>query len=206
MVRFNLCLHCTNITMELKRLTDEEFDSLYPIKIKKLSGTHWTPVDVAKKAIAFLAQEGGQAVLDLGSGAGKFCLVAAANSEAILTGVEQRENLVQLSRKLALQHLIENVDFIHDDLQNLDFGSFDAFYFFNAFEENINLKDKLDKDDSINLDKYHTYILRILEKFERMPAGTRIVTYCGDAKEIPDSYRLVKSGNKGKLKFWRKEL
>lgn len=190
--------------MELKRLTDEEFDLLYPIKIKKLSATHWTPVDVAKKAITFLAQEGGKAVLDLGSGAGKFCLVAAANSEAKLTGVEQRENLVQLSRKLALQHQIVNVDFIHDDLQNLDFGCYDAFYFFNSFEENINLKDKLGKDDSINLDIYHTYIECLLEKFEGMPASTRIVTYCGNAREIPDSYQLVKSGNKGKLKFWIK--
>lgn len=191
--------------MDLKRLTDEEFDSLYPIKMKKLSGTHWTPVDVAKKAIAFLDQEEGKAVLDLGSGAGKFCLVAAVNSDARLTGVEQRENIVQLSRKLAAKYRVQNVDFIHDDLQNLDFGRYDAFYFFNAFEENINLTDKLDKDTSINLELYHTYIKLIREKFTALPKLTRIVTYCGEAREIPDCYRMVKSGNKGKLRFWEKE-
>ncbi|PZX60423.1 methyltransferase family protein [Algoriphagus ratkowskyi] len=192
--------------MELKGLTDEEFDSLYPIKMKKLSGTHWTPVDVARKAIQFLDTDGVEAVLDLGSGAGKFCLIAGSISKSKITGVEQRENLVQLSRKLAANHQLQNVNFIHDDLQNLDFGCYDAFYFFNAFEENINLTDKLDKDTSINLELYHTYIKLIREKFESLPAGTRIVTYCGDAREIPDCYRLVKSGNKGKLRYWEKEV
>ncbi|MEB2782649.1 class I SAM-dependent methyltransferase [Algoriphagus sp. C2-6-M1] len=191
-------------SMALRDMMDEEFDALYPVKIKKLSGTHWTPVDVARKAIAFLDQEGGRTVLDLGSGAGKFCLVAAANSKAILTGVEQRENLVRLSRKLAVKYQLQHVDFIHGDLKNLDFRRYDAFYFFNAFEENINLKDKLDKEGSINFEQYHRYIKLIREKFEEAAAGTRIVTYCGDAAEIPESYLLVKSSNKGKLKFWEK--
>ncbi len=192
--------------MELISLRDEEFDSLYPIKIRKVSGTHWTPVDVAKNAIEFLNEKGKQAVLDLGSGAGKFCLVAAANSDAIITGVEQRENLVQLSRKLAAKYQVLNLNFIHDDLQRIDFAQYDAFYFFNAFEENINLLNKLDKDDQINIDLYTSYIMLIRDKFAALPKFTRIVTYCGEAKEIPDCYRLVKSGSKGKLRFWQKEI
>jgi len=191
--------------MELKILKDEEFDLLYPIKMKKLSGTHWTPVDVAKKAIAFLNDKGGRRVLDLGSGAGKFCLVSATNSNAKITGVEQRENLVQLSRKLAAKHQVQNVDFIHDDLKDIEFMKYDAFYFFNSFEENINLTDKLDKDNKIDLEQYHKYISIIREKFERLPSCTRIVTYCGTAMEIPESYRLVKATHKSKLKFWEKE-
>jgi hypothetical protein len=39
--------------MDFSAITDKEFDSLYPQKIKTPSSTHWTPVDVAKKAIAF---------------------------------------------------------------------------------------------------------------------------------------------------------
>lgn len=191
--------------MTLVNIKDEEFDALYPVKIRMLSGTHWTPVDVAKKAIAFLDQEGGSAVLDLGSGAGKFCLVAAANSNAIITGVEQRENLVQVSRKLAVKYQLHQVDFIHGDLKNLDFTKYKAFYFFNSFEENINIKDKLDKDNSINFEQYHTYTKLLRDKFEAADSGTRIVTYCGDAAEIPENYLLVKSSNKGKLRFWEKK-
>jgi SAM-dependent methyltransferase len=192
--------------MEMNNLTDEEFDSLLPVKMKKLSGTHWTPVEVVKKAIAFLNELGGKSVLDLGSGAGKFCLLAASNSDATITGVEQRENLVQLSRKLAEKYEVLNVNFVHDDLQKLDFLSYDSFYFFNAFEENINPTDKLDKYDQLSLDLYTTYIKLLREKFAALPKHTRIVTYCGEALEIPESYRLVKSGNKGKLRFWEKEV
>ncbi len=190
--------------MELREMKDEEFDALYPIKIRKLSSTHWTPVDVAKKAVEFLCGSEGKSILDLGSGTGKFCLIAAANVEIKITGVEQRENLVQISRKLAAKFHLQNLNFIHDDLNNLDFSNYDAFYFFNAFEENINLTDKLDKDNRINLELYHSLVTVIRDKFEGLPIGTRIVTYCGDATEIPADYLLIKSSNKGKLRYWEK--
>lgn len=189
--------------MDLSNLTDKEFDSLYPHKIKMLSGTHWSPVDIAKKAIVFLGAEG-KSVLDIGSGSGKFCLIAAAHSSSKITGVEQRANLIQLSRKLALAYQLENLHFIHDDMINIDFTSYDNFYFFNSFGENINLKDRQDKESEINFDQYHLHIRLIRERFGKSPLGTRIVTYCGDFEEIPESYVLVRSTNNGKLKFWRK--
>lgn len=191
--------------MDLNTITDKEFDSLYPQKIKMLSGTHWTPVAIAKKAIGYLEAEG-KSVLDIGSGSGKFCLIAAANSKSKITGVEQRENLVQISRKLASTYKLENLDFINDDMINIDFTSYNNFYFFNSFEENINLKDKLGKENEFNLDKFKSYILFLKERFDSAPLGTKIVTYCGECEEIPASYRLVKSDNKGKLKFWRKGI
>lgn len=189
--------------MDLSTITDKKFDSLYPQKIKMLSGTHWTPVAIAKKAIEYLGAEG-KSVIDIGSGSGKFCLIAAANSNSKITGVEQRANLVQISRKLALTYQLENLDFIHDDMMNIDFTRYDNFYFFNSFEENINLKDKLGKENEFNLDKFNAYILFLKECFESAPLGTKIATYCGECEEIPASYRLVKSSNNGKLKFWRK--
>jgi len=192
-------IHATGIN-----LTEELFDSLYPIKLKKLSGTHWTPVEVAKKAISFLGGDETKAVLDIGSGAGKFCFVAASISTCKITGVEQRDYLVQISRKLTEKLQLQNLNFIHDDLQNIDFSHYHSFYFFNSFEENISLKDKLSKDHSINSTLRDQYIVLIRQKFEVLPMGTRIVTYCGEASEIPANYHLVKSSNKGKLKFWEK--
>lgn len=186
-------------------MTEELFDNLYSIKLKKLSGTHWTPVNTAVKAISFLGEGGNKSILDLGSGAGKFCLVAAANSEAHITGVEQREYLVQISRKLAAKFDFQNLDFIHDDLQNIDFNRYDSFYFFNSFEENINPKDRLSKDHSLDHRQYQMYIALIREKFDALRLGTRIVTYCGDADEVPASFHLIKSDSKGKLKFWEKK-
>ncbi len=190
--------------MNLKIINDEVFESLYPIKMQKLSNTHWTPIEIAKKAIAFLAADGRKSILDLGSGSGKFCIVAAAYSNAEIVGVEKRKNLVHLSKKLAENLQLENVSFIQSDLIDLDFKKFDSFYFFNSFEELINSKDKLDKTLELDEISYRHYLKILSQKLEGTTIGTRIVTYCGDCSEIPDSFELIKNTNKGKLKFWEK--
>ncbi|WP_245942362.1 class I SAM-dependent methyltransferase [Algoriphagus chordae] len=159
-------------------IKDDDFDALYPIKMKKLSGTHWTPVDVAKKGMAFLNEKGQCSVLDVGSGAGKFCLIAAAISDSTVTGVEQRESLVQLSRKLAGKCKLQNLNFIHGDFVKLDFRDYDSFYFFNSLEENINLTDKLNKDSSVNLGSI-------------IPILSRSVQSLKDCLQVPESLPTV---------------
>jgi len=201
---FLFCIKHCFADMELSDFTDEDFDAFYPIKMRKLSATHWTPVAIARKAIEFLVDRPGVKVLDLGSGTGKFCLVAASHSQAMVTGVEQRENLVRLSRKMAENYKIENVDFVHGDIKTIDFKEYEAFYFFNSFEENINLTDKLAAENTFDFLLYQEYCQFLHAQFDLVPKGTKIVTYCGQDKEIPESYTLVKSQNKGKLKFWRK--
>ncbi|MEB2775198.1 class I SAM-dependent methyltransferase [Algoriphagus sp. D3-2-R+10] len=156
---------------DLTNLKDEDINALYPIKMQKLSSTHWTPVDIAKKAIRFLAEDGRKVILDLGSGSGKFCLVAAACSDAIIVGVEQRENLVQLSRKVAKSLSLHNLKFIHADLVEIDFEDYDSFYFFNAFEEFINPKDKMDKTQELDEFSYKAYIQLIHQKFDQALKG-----------------------------------
>lgn len=193
-------------TPDALKLTDETINALYPIKMRKLSDTHWTPVDIALKAVKFLAEGGRKTVLDLGSGSGKFCLVAALTSEATIVGVEKRENLVQLSRKISKNLELKNLSFIQSDLIEIDFKDYDSFYFFNAFEELINSKDQLDKQQELDQLAHNNYIQSVLDKFDETPGKTRIVTYCGDCEEIPTSFRLVKSENKGKLKFWEKSV
>jgi SAM-dependent methyltransferase len=188
----------------LKNITDEEFDSFYPMKMRKLSATHWTPVAVARKAAEFLVKGVDTKVLDIGSGAGKFCVLAANFTSAQITGVERRENLVLLSRKLAMRQEVKNVNFVHADIKDIDFKAYDSFYFFNAFEENINLTDKLDSSDSIDSEQYRHYCQLLHDRFDEARIGTRVVTYCGEGKEIPDSFTLVRQTNKGKLLFWEK--
>jgi 2-polyprenyl-3-methyl-5-hydroxy-6-metoxy-1,4-benzoquinol methylase len=56
-------------------VSDESFNEIYPESIRKFCGRHWTPVAVAKMAAAYLADQPGARILDIGSGAGKFCMV-----------------------------------------------------------------------------------------------------------------------------------
>jgi ubiquinone/menaquinone biosynthesis C-methylase UbiE len=60
------------------KVADEEFDAVYPDFIRDLSAIHFTPVNVTKAATRFLVRKANAKVLDVGSGAGKFCLIGAA--------------------------------------------------------------------------------------------------------------------------------
>ncbi|WP_235893449.1 class I SAM-dependent methyltransferase [Litoribacter populi] len=191
--------------LDLSELSDREFDALYPLKINKLSSTHWTPVVITKKAIGFLVRDSETKVLDIGSGSGKFCLVAASCSNAQVYGVEKRESLIRLSRKMVAQ-LGLRVNFIHADIKSINFQEFDAFYFFNSFGESIDLTDSLDRENSIDENAYLENCGFLHRQLEGTSKGTRVVTYCGGEEIIPDHYRLISSEAKGKLKFWEKEF
>lgn|SRR5690606_1200396 len=184
--------------------SDEQFDAVLPLKIKKLSSTHWTPVEVAKRAAEFLVQHDNSKILDIGSGVGKFCLTAAAVSPGHFTGVEQREFLVHLSKKLAQKLRIKRAEFIHANILSIDFQAYDGFYFFNSFEENLNLMDKIDDDAEYNPARYKAYSQFLLDQFEMMPLGTRIATYCSPSSIVPLQYVMLNSDPKDKLKLWEK--
>jgi tRNA G46 methylase TrmB len=110
--------------------TNEQFDALYPESIRNLSKRHWTPLNVAKKAAAFLASGRNPRILDIGSGAGKFCLVGAQHRpKALFFGFEQRQSLISEAEKVKKALSITNVSFIHENFSRLDFNQFDHFYF-----------------------------------------------------------------------------
>src|SRR5690606_24479165 len=145
----NNCAEKMSLDLDASPLTDwtdEVFDAAFPVKIQKLSNRHWTPVSVVKRAADFLVDNDSTRVLDIGSGVGKFCILAAAFTKGHFTGVELRENLVRFSRKFAQRFQIERVKFIQANINSVNFSAFDAFYFFNSFEENIDLSDRIDKD------------------------------------------------------------
>src|SRR5690606_33132656 len=106
--------------------SDKEFDAVYPLKIRKLSSRHWTPVEMAKRAANFLVNNAETRVLDIGSGVCKFCLVSAAYTQVNFTGVEQRESLVRLSQKIAKRFRIERINFVHANIKNINFKDFDS--------------------------------------------------------------------------------
>src|SRR4051812_35610539 len=99
--------------------------------MRELSETHWTPVEVAIRAAEFLADHNKTRILDVGSGCGKFCLVAALSCSGQYIGVEQRPHLVETARKASNELRATHVTFIQDNMAELDWSFFDGFYFFN---------------------------------------------------------------------------
>lgn len=81
------------------RLVDDHaFDLLYPEPIRRVPRVHWTPVEVAVRAARLLADRPRLRLLDIGSGVGKFCIVAAASVDASVTGVDPRPHLTKIAR------------------------------------------------------------------------------------------------------------
>jgi len=82
-------------------ITDSDFDDVYPSPIRRVSASFWTPVSVAARAARLLVRDASTRVLDIGSGAGKFCIVGAAVTGASFTGIEHRGHLVEVARVAA---------------------------------------------------------------------------------------------------------
>jgi SAM-dependent methyltransferase len=186
-------------------VTDEKFNTIYPTGIRRLSEKHWTPVSVAKAASEFLVTSPGTRVLDIGSGAGKFCMVGAVHTNGFFTGIEQRAELVELTQNLSNKYSLDNVEFIHANITSINFNQYQAFYFYNSFYENIDFDNKIDDSVLLNTGYYKAYTKYTLDQLAILPGGTRLATYWAADKFIPHGFDLVESLYDGHLNLYMKQ-
>lgn len=185
-------------------VSDTDFDTIYSEEIRAVSETHFTPVEVAKTAAAYLVDQPGTKVLDIGSGAGKFCMIGAACTDGQFTGVERRKNLFQVAETLSKNHSLENTGFIHADIMDIEFRAFNAIYFFNSFYENLFQKEAIDNSVELDRRSYDMYSCFVREQLCKMPVGTRLATYFSYLSEVPMNYKVQDIHFDGKLKLWVK--
>jgi SAM-dependent methyltransferase len=185
--------------------SDPEFDQLYPLSIQALARRHWTPLGIARKASGFLAADNNVRILDIGSGAGKFCLAAAYYKPgAFYYGVEQRKNLLSHAETAREILRFGNVSFIHGNFTQLDFRNYDHFYFYNSFYENLAGTDKIDDSIDYSGELYNYYNRYLYKQLEKKPAGTKLVTFHSLGDEMPQNYHVVGAEVNNLLKYWIK--
>ena len=185
-------------------LTDSDFNEIFTKKAQVIAEIHFTPIKIAKIAVAYLATKKGARVLDVGAGAGKFCMIGATCTEGYFVGVEQRKSFYHQACRIAQKYQIDNIQFIHANITEISFKEFDAFYIFNPFYENLSKVSKIDKRVELNPEFYLKYSEYVRNQLELMPIGTKLVTYFSFLKEIPKSYELQEAIYDNKLKFWKK--
>jgi SAM-dependent methyltransferase len=162
-------------------IDDRWFDSIFPEWAARLSKRHWTPVRVAMRAAELLASGGATHVLDVGSGVGKFCIVASlASLKLRFTGVEQRPRFVEVAQRLVRLYDLPRLTFVTGNMTDLDWSPFDAFYFFNPFQEQLGpaceaIDDTIARDQSL----HSLYVRATRSRLRLAPPGTRVVTYHG---------------------------
>jgi SAM-dependent methyltransferase len=190
-----------------KRPADFLFDRFLPLELRLVSGQHWTPVEVALRAAEWLEHYGVRSVLDVGAGAGKFCVVAALASNASFVGVEQRTHLVQAAQALAKKfNVAERVEFVHGEFDALARVA-EAYYLFNPFGENLyGMLGRLDARVEQSGSRYRRDVTAAEHLLERSPAGTFVLTYNGFGGDVPKDYELIRVDRElpNVLGMWRK--
>lgn len=169
-------------------MTDAMFDLIFPATHRVRSWLHWTPVDVAARAVALLAPTPRHRVLDVGSGVGKLCLVGATTSQATWVGIEQDLEMVLAARAAAVRlHVEHRARFVHGSITAIDWSHFDSFYLFNPFAELLTPLGDLESQRGRFVDAVQ-YVQRQLAC---SAAGTRVVTYHGFGGDFPPGFELV---------------
>ncbi len=178
-----------------------------PAELWPLSRVHFTPVEVARAAARMLAPVAGERVLDVGAGAGKFCIAAAlAYPGVTFVGVEKRLHLVALARSLARQLGADNVELIHGDALTLDWSGYAGFYLFNPFGEDADRGAAgVDGEQRHDPARFFRSATRTRDRLAEMPVGTRVVTYHGLGKPAPRGYDVTEvTLSCGQLERWQR--
>lgn len=188
---------------------DRVFDRLLPPDLSALSQQHWTPLAVVQRAAAWFEELGVERVVDIGSGAGKFCVAAALTCGAGFLGLEQRPRLVGVARHLAESFgLGDRVRFSLGTLGEVSLPPADAYYVFNPFGEHLfGPEDRIDHTVESSDARYARDVALVEELLRSAPTGTYLLTYNGFGGRVPRNYREVRAdwGLACVLRMWRKD-
>jgi len=171
---------------------DRHFDTLYPPAIRGVSSQFWTPVSVAVRASELLVRNRKTRVLDVGAGVGKFCLVGAAVTGAAFVGLEHREHFVEMANDAARRLRVRTASFVHARLDKFSADDFDAYYFYNPFEENLwNDGTQLDRTVELSERRFFADVEIAMSMLARARTGTLVATYHGFGGVMPSGYQRV---------------
>lgn len=174
-------------------VSDAVFDHVYPLSVQRASARFWTPVEVCMTAAGWLNALGCESVLDVGAGAGKFCIVTSLVLGRTITGVEQRARLVEAARSAAREYAAD-AEIVHGTLEAIDPRAFDGFYLYNPFAENVYEPDsQLDSDVELSERRWLEDLVCVERWLDAAPRDTAVLTYNGFGGRIPASYKLRRS-------------
>jgi hypothetical protein len=174
-----------------------------------VSEQYWTPLRVVKRAAEWLAELGIRTVVDIGSGAGKFCVAGALLTDARFIGLEHRRTLVESARSLAKTFGVSRrVTFVHGALGAVATPRAEAYYLYNPFGDYW--FDSSRHDDpamAFNQPGREDDIAAVERLIRLSPVGTTVLTYNSFGGRMPVCCDLLHSewALPAALRLWRKQ-
>jgi predicted RNA methylase len=154
-----------------------------------------------------LTQTGATRILDIGSGAGKFCIVGALSTDAQFVGIERRARLVDIASGAASRLGATRATFIQADVATFSFEGFDGVYLYNPFHEQISpflpqIDATLERSEAV----YDYFVERTTDKLAGMAAPVAVVTFNGFGGPMPRSYTFLghEPAGSDRLELWIK--
>lgn len=188
-------------------VSDFEFDQIYSGRIRILSSVHWTPIKIAIHAATLATEDGQTRVLDVGSGAGKFCTIGALTTAATFVGLEQREYLVDVANEVARRLEVSNVSYIHSNSLDFNWAEFESIYIYNPFSENLDQSIRIDDLCELSVDLYVKYVRHAQWQLAQVRSGTRVIIYNRFGGELPPTFECLQKEEIDflSLEVWRKK-
>lgn len=189
-------------------MEESAFDRFLPPDLRRVSEDYWTPLPVVRRVAAWLRAERVETLVDIGSGAGKLCVMTALLTRCRIVGLEVRPSLVAAAQALAARFEVDDrVRFVAGGFGRTPTPAADAYYLFNPFGE-YEFDALLDADDGVTFSdaQFAFDVDAAVRFFARAPVGTRVITYNGFGADLPASYEQerVDLNFRGALRLWRK--
>ncbi len=185
------------------------FDQFLPPRSRALANQHWTPLAVIRRVARWLEELEIESVVDVGSGAGKFCVAAALSApHCRFVGIEHRRWLTAAARDLARVFNVEDrVEFIDGAVGEIAVPRAAAVYLYNPFGENmVDGNDHIDEEVELTGARYQRDIATVARLLNALPTGTFVINYNGYGGKMPRSYEVVRDDVdlSYPLRVWRK--
>ena len=171
-------------------VADKDWDVAYPPSYAELSSVNWSPVSVARRAAELLSTGPATRILDIGSGVGKFCVIAALTAPGMFVGVERFGAMVDVARAIARRADVSTAHFVYGRMEDIDWMNFDGFYLFNPFVERWCLDFRIIGPTAAAAAECRQLISLAEQKLGQARSGSRVVTYHGFGGEMPSCFRL----------------
>ena len=189
---------------------NDGFDSFLPLELREVSGQYWTPMPIVRRIADWLRDARVQTVVDIGSGAGKFCVAGAVLTRCRFIGLEQRGSLVDTARGLAETFGVgDRVTFVHGACGSTPAPVGDAYYLFNPFGEYaFDSAQFNDPGVAFTEESYQADIAAVTDMLSQAAVGTIVITLNGFGGSFPKSYEQIDIGLgfQGTLRLWKKRL